>query len=361
MSKSESLSFTRRVNFNETVDILLNSNGNSVHLVGEPGVGKTAIQDVIVERTGYHKVYIDGPNTDVGQAGMPIPNHTTRTLDFYPAASFKLHLNEPCVIMIDEWTKTDDYVRNTLHPLLHERRMSDRYLHPDSIVFTTGNLDSDGVGDHAKAHTRNRQTWTPYMKPTSKEWLGWAGNNGVAPEMMAWVSEYAHCMASYLDGGQKDNPYIFNPTDASQTAFFSPRTAYKASNWIKVRHNLTDNAFVACLDGTIGVSASRDLQAYISLSDQLPTTETILNSPDSALVPTSPAAQCILAFKAVTVSTKDTFATWMRYLKRMPKETQAVFINTILENRDKKAWVMTHGSFVNWARENQYMFAGLKG
>ena len=81
---SKELSFTRRVNFSETVDLLLNSGHNSVHLTGEPGVGKTAIQDVLVAKTGYHKVYIDGPNTDVGQAGMPIPNHETRTLDFYP-------------------------------------------------------------------------------------------------------------------------------------------------------------------------------------------------------------------------------------------------------------------------------------
>ena len=65
---------SRRINFTEAVDLILNSGHNSVHLTGEPGVGKTAIQDVIVERTGYHKVYIDGPNTDVGQAGMPIPN-----------------------------------------------------------------------------------------------------------------------------------------------------------------------------------------------------------------------------------------------------------------------------------------------
>ena len=77
------LSFNRRINFNEAVDLLINSGHNSIHLTGEPGVGKTAIQDVIVEKTGYRKVYIDGPNTDVGQAGMPIPNHTSRTLDFY--------------------------------------------------------------------------------------------------------------------------------------------------------------------------------------------------------------------------------------------------------------------------------------
>ena len=358
---SKELSFTRRVNFTETVDLLLNSGHNSVHLTGEPGVGKTAIQDVLVARTGYHKVYIDGPNTDVGQAGMPIPNHESRTLDFYPANNFRLHTNEPCVIMIDEWTKTDDYVRNTLHPLLHERRLGDFKLHTDSIVFTTGNMDSDGVGDSAKAHTRNRQTWLTYMKPSADEWLVWAGNAGVAAEIQAWVKEYPHCLASYMDGGQKDNPYIFNPTDASQVAFVSPRSLFKASHWVNVRDRISENSLIASLDGTLGFSASRDLQAYIALADQLPTRAAIEQSPDTAPIPTSPAALCILAFKGVSVCTRESFAVWLRYIKRMPKETQAVFINSLLEIRDKKQWAMAHPSFVTWARENQYMFAGLKG
>lgn len=354
------VSLIRRVNFAETVDVLLNAGANSVHLVGEPGVGKTAMHDVIVERTGFRKVYIDGPNTDVGQSGMPIPNHQNRTLDFYPAEYYGLHTGEPVCIMIDEWTKTDDYVRNTLHPLLHERRLGNFLLHPDSIVFTTGNLDSDGVGDHVKAHSRNRQTWLPYMKPNAKEWCAWATNNGMAPEVIAWVHEYEHCMMSYLDGGQEKNPYIFNPNDAGQTAFVSPRSLAKASHWVNRRTALTDNAFIACLDGTIGYAASRDLQAFIELADQLPTRESIENSPESAVIPTSPAAQCILMFKAVAVVNRDSFGTWMRYVKRMPKETQAVFINSLLEVKDKKSWAITHPSFVTWARENQYMFAGLK-
>jgi hypothetical protein len=351
----------RRLNYAEAVSVILNSGLNSVHLTGEPGTGKTAIQNDIVAQTGYRKVYIDGPNTDVGQAGMPIPNHQTRTLDFYPADSFGLHTGEPLVIMIDEWTKTDDYVRNTLHPLLHERRLGNFELHPSSIVFTTGNMEGDGVGDSSKAHTRNRQSWINYMKPTADEWMVYASNHNIVPEIMAWVKEYPHCLASYMDGGQKENPYIFQPSDASQVAFVSPRSLEKASHWVAVRDRITENSLIAALDGTLGFSASRDLQAYITLADQLPTRESILNSPDTATVPTSPAAQCILMFKAVQACSRETFATWMRYVKRFPKETQALFINSLLENRDKKSWAMVHPSFVTWARENQYMFAGLKG
>jgi hypothetical protein len=355
------IKFTRRTNFEETVQILLNSGLNSVHLTGEPGVGKTAMHKELIARTGYTGVYIDGPNTDVGQSGMPIPNHTSRTLDFYPAEYYKLHTGEPLIIMIDEWTKTDDYVRNTLHPLLHERRLGNYQLHPQSIVFTTGNMDSDGVGDRAKAHTRNRQTWLTYMKPDAEEWLRWAANNDIAPEIQAWVKEYPHCMASYTDGGQKENPYIFNPADASQISFVSPRSLEKASHWVRVRGSLSENAFIACLDGTIGFAASRDLQAYISMGDQLPTREAVEASPDTTHVPTSPAAQCIMVFKAAAIVTRETYAVWLRYIRRMPKETQAVFINTMFEIRDKKQWMLTHPAFVTWARENQYMFAGLRG
>ena len=97
------------------------------------------------------------------------------------------------------------------------------------------------------------------------------------------------------------------------------------------------------------------------LADQLPTRESIETSPDTAIIPGDPAAQCILVFKAVQIASKENFSTWMRYIKRMPKEVQAVFINTILETKSKKDWILTHPTFVAWARENQYMFAGLKG
>jgi hypothetical protein len=168
-------------------------------------------------------------------------------------------------------------------------------------------------------------------------------------------------MASYTDGGQKENPYIFNPSDASQLAFVSPRSLHKASHWVSIRDRLTDNALIAALDGTLGFSGSRDLQAYISMADQLPTREAIETNPDSVALPTSPAAQCILMFKGVSACTRETFGTWMRFVKRMPKEAQALFINSLLEVKAKKNWAIAHPAFVTWARENQYMFAGLKG
>src|SRR5690606_37103789 len=104
---------------------------------------------------------------------------------------------------------------------------------PDSIVFGTTNLASDGVGDALQAHARNRVCFVQISKPSADEWLEWAANNGVAPEVMAWVREYPHCLASYTDGDD-DNPYVFNPK-RTKAAFVSPRSLHKASHIVAQR------------------------------------------------------------------------------------------------------------------------------
>ena len=150
--------------------ILAFGNQNAIHLVGEPGVGKTAMFERIVAKTGFRGVYIDTPNTELGDIGIPMPNHETKTTSLYPNEAWGFHRNEPLCIFIDEFTKPSSIaVQNMLHPLLNERRIGGMYLHPDSIVVTAGNNSTDGVGDMLKAHSLNRITVVPVRKPTSEE------------------------------------------------------------------------------------------------------------------------------------------------------------------------------------------------
>ena len=102
----------------EDLVISLGSSG-TVHLMGEPGVGKTAMFKNIVKRTGYKGIYIDAPNIELGELGIPIPDHTTKTTRIYPNEQWGFHLNEPKVIFIDEFTKAHNAVKNMLHPMLN--------------------------------------------------------------------------------------------------------------------------------------------------------------------------------------------------------------------------------------------------
>lgn len=348
---------TTEVSLTEAEDaILAFGNENAIHLVGEPGVGKTAMFERIVAKTGFRGVYIDTPNTELGDIGIPMPNHDTKTTALYPNEHWGFHLGDPCVIFIDEFTKPSSMaVQNMLHPLLNERRISGSKLHHDSIVITAGNNTTDGVGDLLKSHSINRITILPVRKPTANEWIEWGALNGIAAEALAWVKAYPHALASYRDGGQAENPYIFNPK-TPQKSFVSPRSLHRASNILLKRHMVTRNALIAGLTGSIGEAGARDMLAYVEVADSLPTWAEVIDDPKGCKLPTSPAALNIMAYGAMQRIDRSNIGKWFEYLKRTPKELQSVFCLSTAKHPEKKQILMTSGAFVEWMRANQYLF-----
>lgn len=348
---------TTEVSLAEAEDaILAFGNQNAIHLVGEPGVGKTAMFERVVAKTGFRGVYIDTPNTELGDIGIPMPNHETKTTALYPNENWGFHLQEACVIFIDEFTKPSSMaVQNMLHPLLNERRIGGFKLHADSIVVTAGNNTTDGVGDMLKAHSLNRITLLPVRKPTAEEWIEWGASNDIAAEALAWVKAYPHALASYKHAGQEENPYIFNPK-IPQRSFVSPRSLHRASNILLKRHLITRNALIAGLTGSIGEAGARDMLAYVEVADSLPTWQEVIDDPKGCKLPSSPAALNIMAYGAMQRIDRANISKWFEYLKRTPKELQSVFCLSTSKHPEKKQILMTSGAFVNWMRENQYLF-----
>jgi len=307
----------------------------------------------IAERLGYDHAYIDVPNMDLGDIAMPVIDHETRTTKYYPNARFKVHNGKPVAIMLDEFSKGADPVKNMLHPMLEKAnpRLGDISLNTDNVVFLTGNLSSDGVGDNLKAHTKNRIVEITVAKPTSDEWIEWAMNSNVEPEVIAWVNRFPHAMASYTDAGQGDNPYIYNPKN-SQKAFVSPRSLETASNIVRTRKDNDPDTVIAALSGAIGESAARDMQAYIEFSDQLPTWESTIEHPKTTAIPTSAGACAIVVFGAIARVDKTTIAPFMEYLERFDAEWQAVFAINIAKTPSKQSIAFSCKAFADWVAKN---------
>lgn len=363
---SDAVSLNKEVTLGEAEEFIC-AVGSKVatHLVGEPGVGKTAMFGRIVKRTGFRGIYMDVPNLELGDIGIPMPNHETKTTTLYPNEAWGFHTGEPLVVFADEFTKGTQPVQNMLHPLLSERRIANFKLHPDTIVITAGNNNTDGVGDTMKGHSLNRITELPVKKPHAGfnvdgsvdegSWGAWALANGVAAEVLAWVKRYPHSLASYKDPSQSDNPYIYQPK-LPRRSYVSPRSLYRASNILHQRAAFSRQTLIAALSGTIGESAARDMVAFLEVSDSLPTWEEVIANPEGAKLPTSPAALHIMAFGAVTRIDRQTVGKWFTYLKRCPKELQSVFCLTAARDENKKQVMLTSMAFVNWMRENQYLF-----
>lgn len=350
------------INFGSTVSLkqastLIVTNPKVRFLVrGEPGIGKSTMLALIAKllSSTHNAAYMDVPNMDLGDIAMPVIDHETRTTRYYPNARFRLHENKPVVIMLDEFTKGPEPVKNMLHPLLEitNPRLGDLSIDPESIIFMTGNLLTDGVGDNMKAHTRNRIVEIVVSKPDYKEWLEWAVNNGIDPVIMAWVRQFPQALASYTDGDQANNLYIYNPKTV-QTAYVTPRSLAIASNIVRTRDANGPEATIAALKGAIGEAAARDMQAFIAYQDQLPTWDSIIASPKMAMVPTSAGASAVLVFGAIQKVDKQSLTPFMQYMERFDSEWQACFAINLCANEAKQPMAFTNQSFADWLERNE--------
>ena len=348
------VSFGKSITLKQAANLIKSNPETRFLLQGEPGIGKSSLLENIAEDLGYDFAYIDVPNMDLGDIAMPVIDHETKTTRYYPNARFKVHQGKPVVIMLDEFTKGAEPVKNMLHPMLEKAnpRLGDITLDKRSPIFLTGNLSTDGVGDNLKAHSRNRIVPVTISKPTAEEWIEWGSNKGIEAEVLAWVYQYPQVLASYRDGNQSENPYIYNPKKP-QAAFVSPRSLETASNIIRSRRFLDSDTVISALTGAIGESGARDMQAYIEFADQLPTWEATIKEPKTAPVPTSAGACAIVVFGAIARITKDTITPFMEYLERFESEWQAVFAINIAKTPSKQAIAFSCKAFANWVSKNQ--------
>jgi len=348
------INFGKTVSLAQAAQLILSTPMNRYLLQGEAGIGKSSLLKTLSKSLPNHEVaYLDVPNMDLGDIAMPVIDRETKTTTYYPNSRFKIHLGKPVITMLDEFTKGAEPIKNMLHPLLEvaNPRLGDISVHPDSIVFLTGNLGTDGVGDTLKAHSRNRIIPLTVSKPDADEWIGWAINNDISPEIIAWVKQFPHAMASYTDPAQSDNPYIYNPKKM-QTAFVSPRSLERVSNIVRVRSQLDTDSLICAMSGAVGEAASRDMQAYIEFSDQLPTWESTITHPKTTAIPTSAGACAIVVFGAIARVDKTTIAPFMEYLNRFDAEWQAVFAINIAKTPSKQSIAFSCKAFADWVAKN---------
>lgn len=349
------ITFGKSVSLSEAEALITSVTTNRFHLMGEPGIGKSSMLERIAAKLNMDHAYIDVPNMDLGDIAMPVVDHTTKTTRYYPNARFGFHTGKPMVIMLDEFSKGAEPVKNMLHPLFEvvNPRLGDVSVPAGSIVFSTGNLSSDGVGDGMKAHTKARLTKLVVRKPDAKEWLHWATDSGrIDPTICAWVDRYPHVLASYLDGGAGDNQYIFNPKTV-QDSFVCPRTLELASNIVSRRANFSSDALIASLTGVIGEAGARDMQAFISYADQLPTKAAIINDPKNAPIPTQPGACAVVIYSLIQSVEKDNLSKFMEYTARFAAEWQATFAIQLAKNTSKQAVAFSNSDFAKWVAANQ--------
>ena len=352
----------KTINFNTPVELkdvpgLIATIGHhrTVMLRGEPGIGKSTVLKLLQKEFGdaYDYIYVDCPVMDVSDIVMRIPDHNTRTLQSYVSELFKLGSSKPKMIMLDEVTKANKLLQVIFTRLMLERTVGDTSLPAGSIVFATGNNVSDGVGDTLSAHVINRLCIVNVRKPDAARWNLWATDNGISRIVRSWVAMNPSCLASYLDGGQEENPYIFNPT-RPVTSFVTPRSLVGADEVVKNRDKLGTYVTQAALAGLCGAAFADNFAAFMSMEKELVSVKDIIANPDTVSLPEKPAVLFMTMFNAVdTIETQDDLSAFMQFVNRIKsEEVQECFFTMAYQSKRTTKLARTNNTLREWGIKN---------
>jgi hypothetical protein len=351
-----------KINFSLTADLdevisAIEVTGEHVTniIISEPGVGKSSILKMLEEKHGdaYDYIYVDCPVKDMMDVAASIPNHETKSLEYYVSSLFKLDSDKPKIIMLDEFMKAPKLLSIIFTRLMLERSVGDKPLPKGSIVFGTSNNTTDGVGDAMLAHAGNRVCKIHMKKPNAEKWNAWAGANGVPRPIRAWVAMNPRALASYTDGDQDDNPYIFKP--GMQGQFVSPRSLYLCGFYVANKDKITPNMLAAGLAGTVGEAAAKSMAAFVQLEEKLIRFDEIVQRPDTVTVPEDVSALIMMMFEAVdSIKGQDDLTKYMTFVNRIRNtEVQAVFFTMMIRSKPRVA--RYNQAITKWAAENHYV------
>lgn len=344
--------------------ILNGGDKRTILVQGHMGTGKSSLLTTLSRDLPKHTpCYFDCTTKDLGDITIPKMNQLDNAdyVSYATNEELGAHHKNPIILMIDEYGKANPAVKNALLRVMLERKIGGYELHPDSLVFATTNLGAEGVGDLLPPHARNRITVITARKPDNMEWIEWGINNGVDHTLLGWCKDNPHLFYGFEDvKDPDDNPYIYHPKQ-QRTAFVTPRSLEAASDWLRKREHFDDQTLTGLLMGTIGERGAMDLMAFVKLSDQLPSLQSIKDEPKTAKVPDSAAAVCMVVYRSLSTLGADWVDSWMDYMVRLDKEAQGMFANGCsAEKYAHRKIVMTNKKFTQWAMDNNYMFAADK-
>ncbi len=374
---------TYTLNFNQCVDLALSlGTKRSILFQGEMGIGKSSLLDILAERLPTHDpIYLDGTTmvdsadmfmVDVSEREVYNPdthdNDTTKIFTHIPHESLGFSSYRPVILLIDEIGKMSRSAQLAALRILLERMYGKLRLPEGSIVLATTNLSAEGVGDLLPAHGRNRLCIVTMAKPTNVEWLeNFAIPAGLDPTLLSYVKDNPQLFHSFLEyEDPNENQHIFHPR-ANRDSFATPRSLAAASDILQTR-DLRDSATTtAALIGTIGQYTALDMAAYVSLGDQLPKPDDIHNTPETATIPTSPSAICMVVYRELATVKREQVTAWLAYMQRLPKEAQGLFVNGVRALKgdkpaikERREAVVQNAEYQKWCLDNNYMFSGDK-
>lgn len=242
------------------------------------------------------------------------------------------------LIVLEELPQSSTHHQTWAAGFLLERTTPTFKLDKDVRFLVTGNRVEDRAGaKQLLTHLSNRM-YEFEMETSLDDWCEWAMDNGVDSRGIAFLRLRPQLLNDF------DPNRSVNPTQRAWTQLF-----------LEVPQDLPTNHYMMACQAKVGEGAAAEWCAARDLMDKMPSIDSIRLAPDKVEIPTEPAVMFAVA-TAMSMSTDaDAFERDMKYIGRMNKEFQMVYVTDALRLHPK---LQQTKPFVDWAIANKDIFMG---
>ena len=308
---------------------------------GAPGIGKTDVAKQITKRRMQKLIcFLLSIREPVDLRGVPGINPLTKTTDWYPPSELPQVERDGAdgTLLLDEINTNPQMMPPAMHLVL-EREIGDYKLPAGWAIIATGNR----VGDKAAAQRmptalRNRFAHV-HVEPDLVSWANWATQNGVAPELVAFLR------LRQGENGGKGILHVMPRGD--ENAFPTPRSWVKAQKYVNAPAKHRIKLFAA----HVGAAYAAEFDAFIELFRSLGDLKDIIANPTTARVPTEPSARYAVCTGLARMATKANIANVVTYAKQLQHRESEVLVMHDMTTRDPA--LKNTKAYGAWAVENQ--------
>lgn len=278
-------------------------------LWGPPGVGKSQLVAQTANRLGLQLVDVRAVLLDpVDLRGIPAVNGDGVAHWCQPAF---LPRSGRGILFLDELPAAPPLVQAACYQLVLDRKIGEYTLPDGWVVCAAGNREGDRAVTHRMPTPLKNRFLHISVDVDLDDWCTWAIRSGIETEIVAFC-RFRPALLHDFDPKRTDN------------AFPTPRSWEMADRLVKV--GVDAEIEYELLSGIVGPGAATEYLAFIRIYRSLPNIDGIIASPDTAPIPSEPAALYAVCGALAKRAGEQNIVSVLRYAVRLGKEFEVLLV-----------------------------------